>query len=53
MMLVICVPMMRNMHKGGDDSADNDTQKEIAELREEIQRLKSGSSTDVPTKESV
>lgn len=53
MMLLICIPMMRNMHKGGDDSADTNTQKEIAELREEIRRLKSDSATEEPTKETV
>ena len=37
--MLICIPMMKNMHKGNassDDSASN----EIAELREEIARLK-------------
>ena len=53
MLLFVCIPMMRNMHKGRGDSTDTDTQKEIAELREEIQRLKSDSSIDVQTKESV
>ena len=53
MLLFVCIPMMRNMLKGHGDSADTDIQKEIAELREEIQRLKSDSSIDVPTKESV
>jgi hypothetical protein len=45
--------MMRKMHKGRDNSADTDAQKEIAELREHIQRLKSDSSIDVPTREPV
>ena len=40
MMLFICIPMMRNMHKGPDDSTDADTRQEIAELREEIARLR-------------
>lgn len=53
MMLLVCIPMMRNMHKGRDQSVDTDSQKEIAELREELQRLKSDSSVDGPTKESV
>jgi hypothetical protein len=53
MLLFVCIPMMRNMHKGPDKSVDADSQKEIAELRDEIQRLKSDSSIDVPTKESV
>jgi hypothetical protein len=53
MMLFMCIPMMRNMHKGRDGTADIDRKKEIAELREEIQRLKSDSTNDVTTKESV
>lgn len=40
MMLPICIPMMRNMHKGHGDSADDDTRQEVAELREEIARLR-------------
>ena len=39
MMLLICIPMMRNMHKGeGND--DSETRREIGELRDEIARLK-------------
>lgn len=38
MMLLICVPMMRNMHKGQSD--DKGTSEEVAELREEVARLK-------------
>lgn len=40
MMLVICLPMMRNMHKGHGEADDSATRQEIAELREEIARLK-------------
>lgn len=40
MMLLICIPMMKNMHKGHDDSGDADTRREIAELREEIATLR-------------
>ena len=40
MMLLICVPMMRNMHKGGETPDDAGTHGEIAELRDEIARLK-------------
>jgi hypothetical protein len=53
MLLLVCIPMMRNKHKGRDDSADTNSQKEIAELRDEIQRLKSESSISAPTKETV
>ncbi|MDQ3985902.1 MAG: hypothetical protein M3280_05330 [Actinomycetota bacterium] len=40
MMLFICIPMMRNMHKGHEGSDDSDARREIGELREEIARLK-------------
>ena len=40
MMLFICIPMMRNMHKGHGSSEDSGAGSEIAELREEIARLK-------------
>lgn len=40
MMLLICIPMMRNMHKGHGESRDSDARNEIAELREEMARLK-------------
>jgi len=46
MMLFICIPMMRNMHKGHDDSHDADIRQEIAELREEIARLCAEKSLD-------
>ncbi len=39
-MMLICIPMMRNMHKGDDDSADADAREEIAELREETACLR-------------
>lgn len=39
MMLLICIPMMRNMHKGHGEP-DDSTRQEIAELREEVARLK-------------
>jgi hypothetical protein len=53
MLLFVCIAMMRNKHRGGDDSADTNSQKEIAELRDEIQRQKSDSSISAPTKETV
>ncbi|MGH2811928.1 MAG: hypothetical protein ACRDI1_04360 [Actinomycetota bacterium] len=39
MMLLVCIPMMRNMHRGdgGDGAASG---REVAELREEIARLR-------------
>jgi hypothetical protein len=40
MMLVICIPMMRNMHKGHDESTTADSRQEIGELRDEIARLR-------------
>ncbi len=40
MMLLICIPMMRNMYKGHEGSDDPDARREIGELREEIARLK-------------
>jgi hypothetical protein len=40
MMLLICIPMMRNMHKSSGGSDDSDTQREIGELRDEVARLK-------------
>ncbi|MDQ3964739.1 MAG: hypothetical protein M3277_12645 [Actinomycetota bacterium] len=40
LMALICIPMMRNMHKGHGETDDPDTQREIAELREEIALLK-------------
>jgi len=45
MMLFICIPMMRNMHKG-HDSTDGDNREEIAELREEIARLRAEKTLD-------
>lgn len=39
MMAVICIPMMRSMHKDGDGE-DSAVRREIGELREEIARLK-------------
>lgn len=50
MMLLICIPMMRNMHKGGD--SDDAVPREVAELREEIARLKA-ERTLSETKETV
>jgi hypothetical protein len=46
MMLLICIPMMRNMHKGQDDSTDADTRQEIAELHEKIARLRAEKDLD-------
>lgn len=40
MMAVICIPMMRSMHKGSEGAEDSDARREIGELREEIARLK-------------
>ena len=40
MMLFICIPMMRNMHKGHGGSDDTETREEVAKLREEVSRLK-------------
>lgn len=51
MMLLICIPMMRNMHKGRD-SDDAVSREEVAELREEIARLKA-ERTLSETKETV
>jgi hypothetical protein len=44
MMMFICIPMMRNMHKGHDDSAD--ARREIVELREEVARLRAEKALD-------
>ncbi len=40
MMALICIPMMRNMHKGHGETDDSDARREIGELREEIALLK-------------
>lgn len=40
MMLLICIPMMRNMNKGEGKSDASNAREEIAELREEVARLK-------------
>lgn len=40
MMAVICIPMMRSMHKGREGAEDSDARREIGELHEEIARLK-------------
>lgn len=40
MLLFICIPMMRSMHKGHGDPTDPDARQEIAELREEIALLR-------------
>lgn len=53
MMLLVCVPMMKMMHKEDSESADAEPQQKIAELREEVRRLKLQSSVDVPTKERI
>ena len=42
-MLLVCIPMMRSMHK---DHSDDASSSEVAELREEIARLKAGSALD-------
>ena len=51
MMLLICIPMMKSMHKRNDSEAAASSQ-EIAELREEIARLKAERAL-ADTKESV
>ena len=51
MLLFICIPMMRNMPKGGN-SDDAASREEVAELREEIARLKAERAL-ADTKESV
>ena len=41
MLLFMCIPMMRNKHMKRDgESTDAATRSEVAELREEIARLK-------------
>lgn len=40
MLLLVCVPMMRNMHKDSGGAEDPETRREISELRDEIARLK-------------
>lgn len=40
MMLFICIPMMRNMHKGHGQSEDSASPEEVAALREEVARLR-------------
>jgi hypothetical protein len=40
MMLLICIPMKRNMHKDRGESAGPASRQEIAELREEVARVK-------------
>jgi ubiquitin C-terminal hydrolase len=40
MMLLICIPMMRNMDKAHRESAGTASRQEIVELREEVARLK-------------
>jgi hypothetical protein len=39
-MLVVCIPMMKGKHKRDDGDMDSETQQQIAELREEIARLR-------------
>ena len=51
MVLFICIPMMRNMHKGDKSSDDSAARDEIAELREEIARLRA--ERDVVGREHV
>jgi len=40
MMIVVCIPMIKSMHKGNDGNTNPETKREIAELREEIARLR-------------
>lgn len=40
MMLLICIPMMRKMHKGQGVTDDSDARQEIDELHGEIARLR-------------
>lgn len=44
MLLFMCIPMMRNMHKD-ERSEDAETRTELAQLRDEISRLKAGRSS--------
>lgn len=53
LMLFMCLPMMKMMHKGDSESADADSQQKMAELHEEVRRLESQSSVTVPTKERI
>lgn len=46
MMLLVCVPMLLGRKRHEDD--DTDASQGIAELREEIERLKSGESVESP-----
>jgi hypothetical protein len=39
-MLVVCVPMMKNMHKDHGESEDTAIREEVTELRGEVARLK-------------
>jgi hypothetical protein len=40
MMLLVCAPMMKRMHKPSESDGDSATKREIAELREEIASLR-------------
>lgn len=46
MMLLMCVPMMRRHHK---ESSDSPTHKEVAALRDEVERLKALNASRSPS----
>jgi hypothetical protein len=48
MLLFICIPMMRNMHKGHGESDDAAIRQEVAELREELARLRAERTLAAP-----
>lgn len=46
MLLLVCIPMMRAMHKGHGKSDDTTDRQLIAELQEEVARLKAERALD-------
>lgn len=48
MLLSICIPMMRNMHKGHGESDDAAIRQEVAEHREELARLRAERTLAAP-----
>jgi hypothetical protein len=52
MMLLICIPMMRSMHKDHGGGADKPSRDEMAELREEVARLKAEKASS-DTRETI
>lgn len=52
MMLAICLPMMRRMSGGRcDDNATSVSKEEVAELREEVSRLRAERALAAPSDE--